>query len=820
MKHNENQNTQDIGESISASTIQFALMVCSSRAMPRISDGLKPVHRRVVFVASNIPPGRLVKSAKIVGDVMGDYHPHGDSAIYQSMVGLAQPFNMWVPLIHGEGNWGSIDGDEAAAMRYTEASISKFGQYFVEDIKFDAVDFQPTYDGQNTEPVELPVSFPNIFVMGSQGIAVGFSNLIPPSHPVDVCRATIYKLMNYETMSDEKLAEMMPPAFPNGGYLTNSADLAIIYKNGGGSITLASEITLNDRGLMIENIPYYSTTNGILTSIRKALDSKNPILPEVTECQIVDEGKIQLYLKRGSDATAVIKRLYKHTTCAVTVGLNYVACDVRGFVEPRYNPMSILEHWIAWRFSTLTRVHRCRYTDYRTKAHVRNGIYKIVATGADKFAHIVATSQTEDEARSRVTAEYQLDKVQLDYVLSMETRQLIKFNLDKLSAQIADYELKAQYHEQRLSDQSLITRDMIEELLNWIDLFKANVPANQTKYVNWGNGDVLTDVVREETLVLFTNMGYIRRIDNPMGKQKRGGRGLQIGKVNDSDVPVKMIHTDTHQVLIFFTSLGRMFVKSVFEIPKANKNTKPLPLDHLIGLRPGEQVVQTIKAPRDWHHREGEYLIMCTANGMIKKTECCEFKNIRTNGIAAITIKSGDRLVAADRIDPSSGYNTIMIALRGLPNEAGAMSIRFSHEDIPVTGRTSLGVGSIRIREGDQVASMIVAPHSDEGLFVMSMSSDGYCKLSMLNDYRVQKRNGHGRILCRKNINTNISNVRLVSLEDAALIISNTQMITVSVDQFKVQGTSTMGVKAMNLRNGEYVVFFTTTPKRDMLDDE
>jgi DNA gyrase subunit A len=788
--------------------IEYALMVNLGRAMPRITDGLKVVHRRILLAAR--PFRRPVKSAKVVGDTMGEYHPHGDSSIYEALARMTQSFVTFTPLLRGEGSWGTIDGDPPAAMRYTEVSIGDIGLSMMSELQYDPVDKIATFDNLNTEPVELPVPFPYIFIAGSYGIAVGFTNSIPTHHPGDVCRALRAKLLNPDLTHCE-LFELMPPAFPTGGIITNTSEVREAYEKGQGMISIASNLVVTDVGIEIRGVPYYTTTSALMASIRAACEGKTPKIPEINEIHMIADATVLVTLKRGSDANSVIQRLYKHTECLKTKPLKFAAVTPSNQIQPNYNPLYMMSEWIWWRHCVKTRIHRNQSYKIRNDIHIRQGIVAILRIGPKLFANILTTADNEDTARQEIKRVFELDDVQCNHVLQLPTRSLIRQNLDSLLQEIASLQTLLAHHEDRLLNPALVTGDMIRETEEWIQYFDRISPPNTTIYQDWGTTNIL-DVPLEETLIIITNNHYIRRIEHVLAQQRRGGKGSNIGTFMEDDAPKSIHHATTHDVLLFFTSYGRLFVKNVYDIPLQNKNNKPIPLHAMLRLTEGETVCKCVIANREWTSNPNTYLVMATAGGIVKKVKCEDFKNTNISGIRAINIVRGDWLIGADLLDPSQ-YNSIMLSCRGDVNATGAMCIRFAHEDIRCSGRISSGVVGMNIdptARQDSVISMSLTPAQSTDHFVMTVSSDGYSKLTILDEYDTQGRGGKGRILAAKRPGSHIVGSQLVKLDELAIVISTNRMIMTPIEQINKQGRVTIGVKIMDLAPGETVVAFTT----------
>jgi DNA gyrase subunit A len=794
----------EVQDVISSSVIEYALAVNCARAIASVADGLKPVHRRILYVADNYRS--YTKSAKVVGDVMGNFHPHGDSAIYEALVRMTQNFVVFAPTLTGYGSWGTVDGDPPAAMRYTEVMINNVGSAFMTDIADDAVDFIPTFDNRNVEPLHLPVPFPYIFMAGCYGIAVGFTNNIPTHHPSAVCRAAIAKLANPE-LNDYELFDLMPPAFPTGGIVTNTLEVREAYARGGGKITIASRVSITDQGILIQGVPYYTTTASLMRSIQKTTEGKTPSIPEISEIQNIDNATVLVTLKRGSDANSVVQRLYKHTECMVSKTLEFTAVNTRGYIEPRYTPAAMMAEWLSWRHATLTRIHKFKSQKLRREIHVRDGIATILTMGVKLYTDILHSSDTEETARRELHRVFNLDDTQIDHLLRMQTRSLIRANLTKLHEEIMRLHETLARHQSRIENPQLVSNDMAAELDMWAKYFDSNTPPNTTVYQNWGVVDIL-DVPREDVLILVTNSHGIRRMEHAITTQRRGGRGVGLGRLDGNDAPREILSCTTHDVLIFFTSTGRLFVKNVYDLPEQTKNNKPIPLDNMLQLTPGETVCKVLVVDQKWSENPNTYLVMATAGGYVKRVACSEYRNVNASGIRAISLQRGDTLVGAELLDPSTGYTTVVIYCAGDIAATGSMCIRFDYGDIRASARISGGVNGIVIDPAtrrDCVAGMFLAPASSREHFVFAVTSNGYGKLTPLDEYDIQSRGGKGRIMCAKQPGTHVASAHLVTTDQLAIIVSNAKMIAIPIEQVRIQGRATLGVKLMDVGDGERV---------------
>ena len=798
-----------LNEEMKKSFISYAMAVNVSRAIPDVRDGLKPVHRRILYAMgelnlSNDKPFR--KCARIVGDVLGKYHPHGDSAVYEALVRLAQDFSINEPLVAGQGNFGSIDGDPPAAQRYTEAKLSKIASEMLREIEKETVDFYPNFDGTLQQPTVLPSRFPNLLVNGSDGIAVGMATNIPPHNLGEVIDGVIALIDNPEIEIDDLIKIIPAPDFPTKGIIMGRAGIRNAYKTGRGNIVLRArtEIEEEDRKsrIIITELPYQVNKAKLIELIANLVkDKKVEGISDIKEESDRTGMRIVIDIKRDANAQVVLNLLYKHTPLQQGQGIIFLAL-VDG--EPKIlNLKQMLYYYLNHQKEIVTRRTRYDLERAQEKAHILEGL-AIALANVDEVVKIIKKSEDKIDASNKLRQKFLLSEKQATAILEMRLQRLtslevkkIKEELNALNIQIAEYKaiLKS---EQRVLD---IVKN---ELLEVKDKYAR--PRQSEISVDFNDIDVEDLIEKEDVVISLTHFGYVKRQPvNEYKAQKRGGVGVNAHKTKEEDFVEKMFIANTHDNLLFFTSKGRVFCQKAYTIPEAQKTAKGRAIINLLHLTDNETVTEIIRMTDDIKG----YLIMATRNGLIKKTSLDEFKHINKNGKIAIKLVDDDTLIS---VDTTNGRDELIVATHE------GKCIRFSEENVREMGRSSQGVKSIDLNKKDYVVDMSVMK---KGCQILTISENGYGKRSDANDYRLQIRGGKGVKAGEFNEKTG----KLVNLkqikpdQDVILISDNGTIIRMMAEQISKIGRNTLGVKIMRLKDTNCKVVCASVTEHEEYDE-
>ncbi|MBQ3213595.1 MAG: DNA gyrase subunit A [Clostridia bacterium] len=799
-----------LNEEMKKSFISYAMAVNVSRAIPDVRDGLKPVHRRILYAMgelnlSNDKPFR--KCARIVGDVLGKYHPHGDSAVYEALVRLAQDFSINEPLVSGQGNFGSIDGDPPAAQRYTEAKLSKIAGEMLREIDKETVDFYPNFDGTLQQPSVLPSRFPNLLVNGSDGIAVGMATNIPPHNLGEVIDGVIALIDNPDIEIDDLIKIIPAPDFPTKGIIMGRAGIRNAYKTGRGNIVLRARTEIEEEEkrsrIIITELPYQVNKAKLIELIATLVkDKKVEGISDIKEESDRTGMRIVIDIKRDANPQVVLNLLYKHTPLQQGQGIIFLAL-VDG--EPKIlNLKQMLYYYLAHQKEIITRRTRYDLEKAQERAHILEGL-AIALANVDEVVKIIKKSADKVDACEKLRQKFLLSDKQATAILEMRLQRLtslevqkIKEELSALNIQIAEYKaiLKS---EQRVLD---IVRNELTEVKE-----KYARPRQSEISVDFNDIDVEDLIEKEDVVISLTHFGYVKRQPvNEYKAQKRGGVGVSGHKTKEEDFVEKMFIANTHDNLLFFTSKGRVFCQKAYTIPEAQKAAKGRAIINLLHLTDNETVTEIIRFTDDLKG----YLIMATRNGLIKKTAIEEFKHINKNGKIAIKLVEDDVLIS---VDTTNGRDELIVATHE------GKCIRFSEEDVRPMGRSSQGVKSISLNKKDYVVDMSVMK---KGCQILTISENGYGKRSDANDYRLQIRGGKGVKAGEFNAKTG----KLVNLkqikpdQDVILISDNGTIIRLVADQISKIGRNTQGVKIMRLKDKNYKVVCASVTEHEEYDEE
>ncbi len=797
-----------LGKEMQASFLEYSMSVIVSRALPDVRDGLKPVHRRILYAMneSGYTPNRPhMKSARTVGDVIGKYHPHGDSAVYDTMVRLAQPFSMRVPLVDGHGNFGSIDGDSAAAMRYTEARLDKAAMELLRDLDKETVDFQPNYDESLEEPKVLPARFPNLLVNGSNGIAVGMATNIPPHNLGETIDATCMMLDNPDITTEELMTALPGPDFPTGGIIMGKKGILDAYETGRGSLTVRAKCRIEDRkngksSIVVSEIPYQVNRKRLLEKLGELVRDKK--LPEISNIHdAADRHGIDIVidLKQNALPQVVLNKLYKHTQLQVGFGVIMLAL-VDGV--PRVLSLKeMLFYYIEHQKEVIERRTRFELKKAEERAHILDG-YIIALDNIDEVIRIIRSSQTDKEAGARLTERFGLSKKQTDAILEMRLRRLTGLEREKIEQELADLREKIAYYKRVLEDEGLLKQIIKDELQ---EIKKKFGTPRKTQLSGDAKDIDVEDLIAEENVVVtMTKAGYVKRLPvTTYRQQKRGGKGMQGVSLKDNDYVEHLFVASTHSYMLFFSTAGKVYRLKVYELPEASRHARGTAIVNLLPLQKGETISAVI-ATKDFP--EDEYLMFATEQGMVKKTSMDLYDRTRRDGLIAINLKEGDQLISVRRV--AVGEKVIMVSSAG-------KAIMWSEGEVRAMGRDTMGVKGMTVPADAHVLGMEIAkPGSD--LFVIT--EKGYGKRTSIGEYPEHHRGGQGVFTITMTDKKGLLSVmKIVKPNDEIMIISEEGVVVrTPVSGISELGRSTQGVRVMNVADKDRVtaVAISSTGKK------
>ena len=802
----------DLSKVMRTSFLDYAMSVIVARALPDVRDGLKPVHRRILYGMNELgvtPDKPYKKSARIVGDVMGKFHPHGDSAIYESMVRMAQDFSYRYMLVDGHGNFGSVDGDGAAAMRYTEARMSKITLEMLRDINKDTIYFQPNYDGTEREPVVLPARFPNLLVNGATGIAVGMTTNIPP-HNLGEIISGIHMLMKNPDVTTADLMEAIPgPDFPTGAIVMGKSGIRKAYETGKGTVTLRAKVEIDEQAngkqqIVVHELPYMVNKARLIERIAElAREKKIEGITDVKDESDREGMRVTIDVRRDVSASVVLNNLYKLTLMQTTFGFNMLAI-VNG--TPKILSLKqILQYYLKHQEEVIRRRTEFELKKAKARAHILEGL-RIALDHIDAIINIIRGSQSPDVAKDRLMNEYQLSDKQAQAILDMRLVRLTGLERDKVENEYSKTMVAIADYEDILAKPERIDKIIYEELLEIQEKF------GDERRTELMVGEVLSiedeDLIEEENVVVtLTHNGYIKRLPTSDFKaQNRGGRGVQGMGVHDDDFIEHLLTTSTHDELLFFTNVGKVYRMKAYEIPEYGRTAKGIPVINLLDISADEKIQTVINIPADKVQTDKEmYLFFITRQGTVKRTSVSEFGNIRKNGLKAITLRDGDELINVLATDDSK--NIIIGTHQGY-------AVSFDEKDIRSMGRSAAGVRGIRLRDNDYViGSAILEPESK----VFVISENGYGKQTAASEYPIKGRGGKGI----KTTNITEKNGPLAGLttvngdEDIMVITDKGVMIRFNISDVSETGRATLGVRLINLGADSIVSTMTKVEPED-----
>ena len=786
----------NIVDEVKTSFLEYSMSVITSRALPDLRDGLKPVHRRILWSMFNsgyTPDKPHRKSAKTVGEVMGNYHPHGDSSIYEAMVRMAQDFNQRYLLIDGHGNFGNIEGDGAAAMRYTESRLSKLSLELLADIRKNTVDMTKNFDETLDEPTVLPSRFPNILVNGTMGIAVGMATNIPPHNLGEVIDGCIAYIDNPEIDTIGLMQYIKGPDFPTGGIILGNSGIKKAYETGRGSITIRSRATIEESGnhhnIVVTEVPYGVNTLELKNKVAELVRDK--VIDGIADyhTDLKDGVKITITLKRDANPQVVLNNLYKHTNFQITYGIIFLMIDNK---TPRTLGLKdIISKYIDHQKEVIIRRTKYDLEQDEKRVHLLEG-YKVALDNIDEVVKIIRGAESDVDAREKLMSRFKLTEIQANAILEMRLRRLTGLEREKIEAELKALlveieELKAILaSEQKVLD--IIKKELLEIKNKYADERRTHIDMTAIDYIE---DESLIPV--ENIVVSLTKNGYIKRVPVDTYKiQRRGGVGIRGMSTNEEDFVEHLINLTTHDYILFFTSLGRVYRIKGYEIPEFARQSKGLPVVNLLSLEKDEYVTSLLKTSND----DGtKYLIFATKKGLIKRTAIEEFDSIRNNGKKAITLKDDDELISVKK---TSGENEILMA------SSNGRMVRFDENAIRVMGRSASGVRGINMTDGSYLVGMEVAVDNQD---VLVVTEKGYGKKTPIDEYRITNRGGKGV----KTLNITDKNGSIVSFKtvdndkDLMIITDEGIVIRIDVNQISTMSRVTQGVRLINLREGQNV---------------
>ncbi|WP_411327624.1 DNA gyrase subunit A [Blautia obeum] len=806
----------DLQKTMEKSYIDYAMSVIASRALPDVRDGLKPVQRRVLYSMielNNGPDKPHRKCARIVGDTMGKYHPHGDSSIYGALVNMAQDWSTRYPLVDGHGNFGSVDGDGAAAMRYTEARLSKISMEMLADINKDTVDFQPNFDETEREPVVLPSRYPNLLVNGTSGIAVGMATNIPPHNLREVISAVVKIIDNIieedrDTTIEELLEIVKGPDFPTGATILGTRGIEEAYRTGRGKIRVRAvtniETLPNGKSrIIVTELPYLVNKARLIEKIAELVrDKKIDGITDLNDHSSREGMRICIDLRKDANANVVLNQLYKHTQLQDTFGVIMLCLvAVNGSLQPKVLTLpEMLKYYLAHQEDVVTRRTKYDLNKAQERAHILEGLLKAL-DNIDEVIRIIRGSRSVQVAKQELMDRFELTDVQAQAIVDMRLRALTGLEREKLEAEYAELMEKIRKLKAILADRNTLLRVIREEIL----AISEKYGDDRRTAIGFDAFDIsMEDMIpRENTVITMTKLGYIKRmtVDN-FRSQNRGGRGIKGMQTLDDDYIEELMMTTTHHYVMFFTNTGRVYRLKAYEIPEAGRTARGTAIINLLQLMPGERITAVIPISK---FEEGQYLMMATRKGLVKKTPIQNYANVRKIGLAAISLRDDDELIEVKATDDKK--DIILVTKYG-------QCIRFKESDVRSTGRVSMGVRGINLLDGDEVVAMQL---NTQGYYLLVVSENGMGKRTSISEFTCQNRGGKG-VKCYKITEKtgNVIGAKAVNEENEIMMITTEGIIIrLQCSDISILGRITSGVKLINLSDGVTVASFAKVREKE-----
>ena len=806
----------DLQKTMEKSYIDYAMSVIASRALPDVRDGLKPVQRRVLYSMielNNGPDKPHRKCARIVGDTMGKYHPHGDSSIYGALVNMAQDWSTRYPLVDGHGNFGSVDGDGAAAMRYTEARLSKISMEMLADINKDTVDFQPNFDETEREPVVLPSRYPNLLVNGTSGIAVGMATNIPPHNLREVISAVVKIIDNIieedrDTTIEELLEIVKGPDFPTGATILGTRGIEEAYRTGRGKIRVRAVTNIETlpsgkSRIIVTELPYLVNKARLIEKIAELVrDKKIDGITDLNDHSSREGMRICIDLRKDANANVVLNQLYKHTQLQDTFGVIMLCLvAVNGSLQPKVLTLpEMLKYYLAHQEDVVTRRTKYDLNKAQERAHILEGLLKAL-DNIDEVIRIIRGSRSVQVAKQELMDRFELTDVQAQAIVDMRLRALTGLEREKLEAEYAELMEKIRKLKAILADRNTLLRVIREEIL----AISEKYGDDRRTAIGFDAFDIsMEDMIpRENTVITMTKLGYIKRMTvDKFRSQNRGGRGIKGMQTLDDDYIEELMMTTTHHYVMFFTNTGRVYRLKAYEIPEAGRTARGTAIINLLQLMPGERITAVIPISK---FEEGQYLMMATRKGLVKKTPIQDYANVRKIGLAAISLRDDDELIEVKATDDKK--DIILVTKYG-------QCIRFKESDVRSTGRVSMGVRGINLLDGDEVVAMQL---NTQGYYLLVVSENGMGKRTSISEFTCQNRGGKG-VKCYKITEKtgNVIGAKAVNEENEIMMITTEGIIIrLQCSDISILGRITSGVKLINLSDGVTVASFAKVREKE-----
>lgn len=807
----------DLQKKMESSYIEYAMSVIASRALPDVRDGMKPVQRRILYSMielNNGPDKPHRKCARIVGDTMGKYHPHGDSSIYGALVNMAQEWSTRYPLVDGHGNFGSVDGDGAAAMRYTEARLSKISMEMLADINKNTVDFAPNFDETEREPVVLPSRYPNLLVNGTSGIAVGMATNIPPHNLREVINAVVKIIDNIveegrETELEEILTIIKGPDFPTGATILGTRGIEEAYRTGRGKIRVraVTDIETLSNGktqIIVTELPYMVNKARLIEKMAELVrDKKIDGITAINDHSNREGMRICIELRRDANANVILNQLYKHTQLQDTFGVIMLALVNN---EPRVmNLLDMLKNYLAHQEEVVTRRTQYDLNKAQERAHILEGLLKALEN-IDEVIRLIRASKNTQEAKEALMSAFELSEAQAQAIVDMRLRALTGLERDRLQAEYDELIKKIRELKAILADRNLLLRVIREEIM----LISGKYGDDRRTSIGYDEYDIsMEDLIpKENTVIAMTKLGYIKRmtVDN-FRSQNRGGKGIKGMTTIDDDYIEELLMTTTHHFLMFFTNTGRVYRMKAYEIPEAGRTARGTAIINLLSLQPDEKITAVIPISE---FKKGDYLFMATRNGLVKKTPIEDYANVRKSGLAAISLREDDELIEVKFTDNKK--DIILVTKFG-------QCIRFHETDVRSTGRVSMGVRGVNLQEEDEVIGMQL---NCQGDYLLIVSENGMGKRTPIGEFTCQNRGGKG-VKCYKITEKtgNVVGVKAINDDnDILLITTEGILIRLECSNISILGRITSGVKLMNLKDGIVVASIAKVREKDEAEED
>jgi DNA gyrase subunit A len=797
---------REIVEEMQNSYIDYAMSVIVARAIPDVRDGLKPVHRRILYAMRGMGlahNAKYRKSATVVGECLGKFHPHGDTSVYDAMVRMAQDFSMRYPLVDGQGNFGSIDGDSASAMRYSEAKMSRIGEEMLKDIDKETVDFVDNYDGTQKEPTVLPAPLPNLLLNGTLGIAVGMATSIPPHNLAETIDATIYLMKNPKASTEDLFQFVQGPDFPTGGQAYNKKEIMAVYSQGRGPIVTRGKVDIiesektKQRQIVITEIPYQVNKATMVEQFAKLVSEKKiDGIKDIRDESDREGLRVVIDLKAEAHPKKIVNRLYKFTNLQRTFHLNMLAL-VDGIQPKTLSLAEVLSYYIAHRKDVVYRRTKFNLDKAEERAHILRGLVKAL-TNIDKCIKLIKSSKNKDDARQNLIKQFKLTEIQANAILEMRLHQLAKLERQRIEDELAEKEKEIKELTAILKSPKKVEAIVEKELIQAKETFGDE---RKTKIYNQKLEDIAEEdlIPLEEAMITITQGGYIKRI-NPVAYkiQKRGGKGILGMKTMQDDLVEHFVEAKTHDSLLFFTNSGKVFRIPAYEIPEGSRVARGRGIYNFLEISPQEKILSILSLSKEDAENGIKYLTMATEKGIIKRTELEEFNNIRRSGLIAINLKKNDCL---KRVCKTTGDDHVsLVTYKG-------QSIRFKEKEIRSMGRTASGIRGIRLKKDDRVVGMDILKKGAEDSYLLVLTENGYGKKTLIKEYRPQQRGGSGIKTLKVTPKVgNLAVARIINEEEDLIVVSQKgNIIKSGISTIPKLSRATQGVKVMRLADGDKI---------------